>query len=93
MMRPMKMAGKEILFGKSSLEYIRDIPEKRILIVIGGSSMEKNGILARVEAMFHENNAITTVFKGVEPDPSFRTVWRGAEACLLYTSPSPRDRG
>ncbi len=84
MMRPMKMAGNELLFGKGSLEYIRDIPEKRILIVIGGSSMEKNGILARVEAMFHENNAVTTVFNGVEPDPSFRTVWRGAEAMKSF---------
>ncbi len=80
MMRPMKLAGSELMFGRGCLEYIRTIPEKRIFIVTGGSSMEKSGTLAKVESLFHDNGAETTVFRGVEPDPSFKTVGEGAEA-------------
>ncbi|MDD3338261.1 MAG: iron-containing alcohol dehydrogenase [Lachnospiraceae bacterium] len=79
MMRPMKLAGSELMFGEGSLEYIRNIPERRIFIVIGGKSMEKNGVLDRVFNLFKENGADVCVFKGVEPDPSFRTVMKGAE--------------
>ena len=80
MMRPMKLAGSELMFGKGCLEYIHNIPEKRIFIVVGGSSMDRSGILAKVEGLFHDNGAVTTVFRGVEPDPSFQTVWAGAQA-------------
>ncbi|MEG2774425.1 MAG: iron-containing alcohol dehydrogenase [Acetivibrio sp.] len=78
MMRPMKLAGSELMFGKDSLEYIKSLPEKKIAIVIGGTSMEKCGILGRVEDYFHENGAETRVIRGVEPDPHFSTVVRGA---------------
>lgn len=79
MMRPMKLAGGELMFGEGCLEYIKNIPEKKIFIVIGGKSMEKNGVLDRVKSLFETNGAEVTVFKGVEPDPSFHTVWTGAE--------------
>ncbi|HQG88346.1 MAG TPA: iron-containing alcohol dehydrogenase [Flexilinea sp.] len=84
MMRPMKLAGSELMFGRGCLEYIHKIPEKRVFIVIGGSSMEKNGILAKVENLFHDNGAETAVFRGVEPDPSFKTVLKGAAEMLKF---------
>ncbi|MBS5865553.1 iron-containing alcohol dehydrogenase [Olegusella massiliensis] len=79
MMRPMKLAGSELMFGKGSLEYIKtSVYCKRAIIVIGGKSVEKNGTLAKVEEYFHANGAQTTVFEGVEPDPHFATVKAGA---------------
>ena len=82
MMRPMKLAGNELMFGQGCLEYIKSIDCKKAAIVIGGSSMEKSGILSRVEELFHEAGADTCVIRGVEPDPSFATVLRGAsEMC------------
>ena len=36
-------------------------------------------MLAKVEGYFHEAGAETTVISGVEPDPSFETVMRGAQ--------------
>ena len=45
MMRPMKLAGSELMFGEGCLEYIKTMPYKRASIVIGGSSLKKDGIL------------------------------------------------
>lgn len=84
MMRPMKLAGSELMFGNGSLEYIKSIQCKKAAIVVGGSSMGKNGTLARVEEMFHEAGAVTKVISGVEPDPSIETVLRGAKEMLEF---------
>ena len=77
MMRPMKLAGSELMFGEGSLAYIKTIKAKKVSIVIGGHSMEKSGMLAKVEGYFKETGAETMVIRGVEPDPSFETVLRG----------------
>lgn len=84
MMRPMKLAGGELMFGDGCLEYIKNIPEKKVMIVIGGKSMEKNGVLDNVKDLFESNGAEVRVFKGVEPDPSFSTVWKGANEMKAY---------
>ena len=80
MMRPMKLAGSQLLFGDGCLAHLRTLPYKRAMIVIGGSSMKKNGILATVQAYLAEAGAQTEVLEGVEPDPSLNTVLRGKEA-------------
>ena len=84
MMRPMKLAGSQLMFGDGCLEFLKSIPTKKAMIVIGGSSLEKNGMLARVEGYLHEAGAETAVIRGVEPDPSFDTVQRGAAEMLRF---------
>lgn len=78
MMRPMKLAGSELMFGEGSLEYIKGMKYKKVSIVIGGSSVIKNGILDKIRGYFAEAGAETMVISGVEPDPHFTTVMRGA---------------
>lgn len=78
MMRPMKLAGSELMFGEGSLEYIKTMKYKKVSIVIGGSSVIKNGMLDKVRGYFAETGAETMVISGVEPDPHFSTVVRGA---------------
>ena len=84
MMRPMKLAGSELMFGEGSLAYIKTIKAKKVSIVIGGHSMEKSGMLAKVEGYFKETGAETMVIRGVEPDPSFETVLRGRNEMLEF---------
>jgi alcohol dehydrogenase class IV len=74
----MKLAGEELLFGAGCLEHLKNIPAKRAFVVTGGSSMEKSGMLGRVVDFLGQGGAGTSVFQGVEPDPSFDTVMRGA---------------
>jgi alcohol dehydrogenase class IV len=80
----MKLAGSELMFGAGSLEYIKSIDAQRASIVVGGSSMEKSGMLAKVEELFHDAGAQVSVIRGVEPDPSFGTVLRGAGEMLEF---------
>ena len=78
MMRPMKLAGEQLMFGRGCLEFLSQLDTRRAMIVTGGSSMEKSGILGKVREYLARAGAETDVFSGVEPDPSFETVLKGA---------------
>ena len=84
MMRPMKLAGSELMFGAGSLEYLRSIPEKKVAIVTGGSSMKKNGTLKKIEDFLVDAGASSILIEGVEPDPSFETVLQGTKKMLAF---------
>lgn len=80
MMRPMKLAGSQLMFGQGSLEHLKTLQGKKAFIVTGGSSMKKSGILQKTIDYLKEAGIDSSVFEGVEPDPLFSTVYRGAEA-------------
>lgn len=84
MMRPMKLAGSQLMFGEGCLEFLKTLPTKKAFIVIGGSSMKKNGMLDKVTAYLKEAGAEVDVFDGVEPDPSFDTVKKGTAKMLEF---------
>jgi len=75
---------RDIYFGKDSLAELKNIKGKKAFIVIGGSSIKKNGFLQKIEDYLHEAGLKTMVFDGVEPDPSVETVMKGAEAMLQF---------
>ena len=83
-MRPMKLAGSQLLFGDGCLAHLKTLPYHRAMIVMGGSSMRKNGILQTVQDYLAEAGAITEVFEGVEPDPSLATVLKGKAAMVRF---------
>lgn len=83
-MRPMKLAGSQLLFGEGCLEHLETLQTKKTVIVIGGSSMIKSGILDRVKSHLQKSGASIQVVEGVEPDPSFATVLRGARQMLEF---------
>lgn len=78
MMRPMKLAGSQLLFGTGCIAFLKTIETKRAVIVTGGNSMKRSGMLDRVNDYLTQAGAETTVFEGVEPDPTIATVLRGA---------------
>ncbi|HBF37648.1 MAG TPA: NADPH-dependent butanol dehydrogenase [Firmicutes bacterium] len=84
MMRPMKLAGSQLMFGKDCLEHLKTLPGTKAFIVTGGSSMKKSGILQRIVDLLAETGIRSEVFSGVEPDPLFSTVYRGAEAMKAF---------
>lgn len=84
MMRPMKLAGSELMFGIDCLEHLKTLKGTKALIVTGGSSMKKSGILQKVIDLLSETGINSEVFSGVEPDPLFSTVYRGSEAMKAY---------
>lgn len=84
MMRPMKLAGSELLFGKGCLEHIKSLDVKKVSIVIGGSSIIRSGMLNKVKEYFGYIGSEIQVIEGVEPDPSFSTVKRGATKMIEF---------
>ncbi len=83
-MRPMKLAGSQLMFGEGSLAHLKSLQGKRAFIVTGGSSMKKSGVLQKAADYLNEAGIESSVFEGVEPDPLFSTVYKGAQAMLLY---------
>ncbi|MGF7058004.1 iron-containing alcohol dehydrogenase [Brassicibacter mesophilus] len=84
MMRPMKLAGEALVFGQGALDYLKTLKGKRASIVISGGSVIRNGYLKVIEDNLKEAGIETQVISGVEPDPTFDTVLRGAKKMLEF---------
>lgn len=78
MMRPVKLAGDQLIWGRDSLTHLKTLKGKKAVIVTGGSSMERAGFVDKVKAYLAEAGMESAVFTGVEPDPHFSTCVRGA---------------
>jgi len=83
-MRPMKLSGDQLVFGEGALDYLKTIKGNKALIVISGGSVERNGYLQIIQDNLQEAGLEVSVFRGVEPDPKFETVLRGAEAMKQF---------
>ncbi|MDY3069449.1 MAG: iron-containing alcohol dehydrogenase [Parabacteroides sp.] len=75
---------KELYHGIGSLEELKNIEGKKAVIVIGGSSVKKNGSLQKVEDILKNKGFEVTVFSGVEADPSIDTVRKGAQLFMEF---------
>ncbi|VFQ46955.1 iron-containing alcohol dehydrogenase [Desulfoluna butyratoxydans] len=70
---------KNIFHGLGSLENLKTIEGTKAVIVIGGSSVKKNGVLEKTQNFLSEAGIQSAVFSGVEADPSIDTVMKGAK--------------
>ena len=70
---------KELYHGLGSLENLKELKGKKAAFIIGGGSVQKNGVLERAQNYLKEVNIESVVFSGVEADPSIETVIKGAE--------------
>ena len=71
---------RDLYHGKGSLEALKSLKGTKAVICIGGSSMKKNGFLAKAEGYLKEAGMEVKVIEGIEPDPSVETVMNGADA-------------
>ncbi|MCP3944167.1 MAG: iron-containing alcohol dehydrogenase [Desulfobacteraceae bacterium] len=63
--------------GIGTLEKLKEINGKKAVIVTGGSSMIKTGVVKRAQDYLAEKGIESVIFEGVEPDPSLETVMEG----------------
>jgi alcohol dehydrogenase class IV len=75
---------RDLYYGRGSLEFLKTLPGKKAMIVVGGGSMKKLGFLDRVQKNLKEAGLETSLFEGVEPDPSVETVMKGAETMKAF---------
>lgn len=69
----------EVFHGTGALAELKNLKGKKAIVVMGGNSVRANGVLDKTLAYLKDAGMETTVFDGVEPDPSIDTVLKGAE--------------
>ena len=84
MMRPMKIAGSELLFGQGTLAHLRTLKGHKAVIVMRGNRFARNGILDVVGGHLEAAGIEWTVFDGVEADPRFASVRAGTEVMRAF---------
>lgn len=68
-----------IVFGKETIQRLNDLipQDAKVLIIIGGGSVRKNGTLSEVEAALGKRHF--DVFEGIEANPTFETSMKAVE--------------
>ena len=75
---------RDVYHGKGSLAELKNLGGKKAILVVGGSSMKRQGFLDKAINYLKEGGMEVELFEGVEPDPSVETVMRGAEAMRAF---------
>ncbi len=70
---------RDVYFGQGTVDELKNLKGKRAAIVIGGSSVKKNGALEKVEKNLKYAGMETVLIEGVEADPSVKTVMKGVQ--------------
>lgn len=83
-MRKLVLSGKGILTGEGSLLALKELKYERALLVTGGSSMIKSGVIARAEKYLQMNGTETDLFSGVPKNPSIEDVLKGLVICRKF---------
>ena len=75
---------RDIYHGAGCLAELKNLKGKKAILVVGGSSMKRQGFLDKVVNYLKEAGMEVELFEGVEPDPSVETVVKGAEAMRTF---------
>lgn len=84
MMRPMKLAGDQLVFGQGSLKHLRNLEGSKAVIVLGSDRFFKNGLMEVVGNNLKDAGIKYETFIGVESDPGLETVKKGAKFMLEH---------
>jgi alcohol dehydrogenase class IV len=77
MIKAMRFHGDRIVVGMGSIAFLKTLGLKRAFIVTGGSSMQKNGTLAKAQAILKESGCESHVFSGVPANAPLECVNEG----------------
>ncbi|ASA57531.1 iron-containing alcohol dehydrogenase [Vibrio gazogenes] len=75
---------RDIIYGEGALAELATLKGQKAVIVTGGSSMKKFGFLTQCQDYLSQAGIHSIIIDGVEPNPSVKTVWRGAEAMMSF---------
>lgn len=76
-MKELNLGGQSLVSGRGSLEHLRTLTARRAFIVTGGSSMIKNGVIAKIESILQANGCATMLHSGVPANPDTDAVFAG----------------
>jgi alcohol dehydrogenase class IV len=70
---------RDVYFGDNAIEHLKSVKGTKAMLVIGSGRLIKDGTVPKIQELLKRANIETTVFSGVENDPSVATVRRGVE--------------
>jgi len=71
---------RDVYFGENAIEHLKSIKGTKAMLVIGSERLIKDGTVPKIQALLSNSNIETSIFSGVENDPSVATVMSGAQA-------------
>lgn len=79
-MKKIVLSGKKIITGEGSLRYLGELPYHKVLMVTGGGSMIRSGVIDRAKAYLEGAGVSVRIHSGIQTEPSFEEVERGLRA-------------
>lgn len=71
---------RDIYFGENAIDYLKSAKGTKAMLVIGSQRLMQDGTVLKIQGLLKEANIETSIFAGVENDPSVETVMKGVEA-------------
>lgn len=71
---------RDVYFGENALEHLKSIKGTKAMLVIGSERLIKDGTVPKIQEFLKEANIQTSIFSGIENDPSVTTVMKGVNA-------------
>ena len=75
---------RDVYFGANALDHLKDIKGTKAMLIIGSERLIKDGTVPKIQDLLKEAKIETTVFSGVENDPSVATVRKGVEMMNVF---------
>lgn len=75
---------RDIYFGENALEHLKSVKGNKAMLVIGSERLINDGTVPKIQDLLKAANVETSIFAGIESDPSVETVMRGVEAMKAY---------
>lgn len=70
---------RDLYFGENAIDYLKNVKGTKAMLVIGSERLIKDGTVPKIQSNLKEANIETSIFQGVENDPSVATVKKGVE--------------
>lgn len=71
---------RDVYFGDNAIEHLKSVKGTKAMLVIGSQRLIKEGTVLKIQELLKETSIETSVFAGVENDPSVATVMNGVTA-------------
>lgn len=78
-MKKLTLSGRKIITGSGALSALKELHYDRAVIVTGGKSMLKSGVIAKAVSYLEESGCKTMVHSGIRKNPSIEEVNEGLE--------------
>lgn len=75
---------RDVYFGDNSIEHLKNIKGNKALIVIGSRRLIENGTTGKIQELLNEAGIESSIYSGVESDPSVETVNKGVKVLNEY---------